>query len=251
MLWFQGWENAPALVKKCKDTWVEHHPDWTIHLLTAENLSAFIDLEAILPGYRDKTMPPEALSNMVRLSLLAKYGGVWADSTLYCNQPLNDWLPEALAGSRFFAFANPGPDRMLSNWFLAADPDHVIIQKWLVGCVNYWVPRTERHTYFWCHYTFGELYETDKTFKEQWDNTPKISADLPHYFLPYELTFYRKLQSADLHIIDHPPAPVFKLSHRVDLKKITKKSVLHYLLSDKTSPKNNHWLGKFLSKLFI
>lgn len=235
MLWFQGWENAPTLVKKCKETWVKHNPDWTIHFLTSENISDFIDLEAIIPGYNTKDIRPESLSNVIRMALLLKYGGVWADSTLYCNKPLDSWLPEQTSSSSFFAFANPGPDRLLSNWFLAATPNHPIIQKWYDATVNYWDGRLERHTYFWCHYLFGELYQTDPELKNLWDKTPKVSADAPHYFLPYEKTFSRALTVQDKEVIDNPNTPVFKLTYRYAEEEITNRSALHYLLSDKRS----------------
>jgi mannosyltransferase OCH1-like enzyme len=28
MLWWQGWEVAPPLVRACRDSWQRHHPEW-------------------------------------------------------------------------------------------------------------------------------------------------------------------------------------------------------------------------------
>ncbi len=232
MLWFQGWENAPMLVKKCKATWIKQNPNWTIHFLTTKNLSDFINLEAIVPGYKNKEIRPESLSNIIRAALLLKYGGVWVDSTLYCNKPLDKWLPQCTSDSDFFAFANPGPDRMLSSWFLAATPNHLIIQKWLQETINYWSVRNMRHTYFWFHYLFGDLYNKDEALKNLWDKTPKLSADAPHYFFPYETTFHKELSEKDKNEIDKPTTPVFKLTHKYDESLISNTSMLHYLLSD-------------------
>jgi hypothetical protein len=56
------------------------------------------------------------------MELLRRHGGVWADATCYCLQPLAEWLPSKLAPAGFFAFDRPAPDRMLASWFLAAQP---------------------------------------------------------------------------------------------------------------------------------
>ena len=231
LLWFQNWENAPLMAQKCKSTWIEHNPDWTIHFLTNENLPDFIDMESVLPGFKDKNIPLVSYSNMIRMVLLIKYGGVWADSTVYCNRPLNEWVQQCTAPSGFFAFANPGPDRMLSTWFLAATPGHTLVKKWYAECLNYWSTRTERHTYHWCHYLFGDLYQSDKELKAIWDKTVKISADGPHYFLPYEDTFYKPLTAEVKDAIDNPVTPVFKLTFKYNRQLIRSNSVVHYLLS--------------------
>ncbi len=60
--------------------------------------------------------------------MLAKHGGVWADATLLCSKPLDDWLPEYYT-TGFFAFRNPGKDRMLSNWFMASDPGNKLSEQ--------------------------------------------------------------------------------------------------------------------------
>lgn len=249
-LWFQGFENAPLLVKKCMATWEKHNPNWTIRYLTNENLSQYMDIEALIPGYKNKEIPPESLSDVIRLTLLLKHGGVWVDSTLYCNEPLDKWLPQKMAESNFFAFSNPGPDRLLSTWFLAATPNHLIVQKWHQGSLDYWSIRDKRHTYFWCHYTFGDLYNTNEEFKLLWDKTPKLSADKPHYFCPYDSTFYPKPSLRDLVEINKPTTPVFKLTHKYDESLVSKNSTVHYLLSnDRYFPNLKILYKKIINKL--
>ena len=244
ILWFQGWEEAPIIVKKCLNTWIEHNPDWTINKLTNDNLSDFIDIEAIIPGYKQKSIPPETLSDIIRIALLNKYGGIWVDSTLYCNIPLNNWLHKVISNSGFFAFANPGPDRMLSNWFLVSYENNTIIQKWYEEAVKYWSTRNKRDNYFWSHYLFADIYNFENEFKRAWDNTPKFSADAPHHFLPYDKTFYEKLTKQEKKIIDTTTIPVFKLTHKYDTDKAFKGSVIHYLVYN---PINNNLFEKILN----
>eukprot|EP00445_Apocalathium_hangoei_P077835 CAMPEP_0204174854 /NCGR_PEP_ID=MMETSP0361-20130328/46253_1 /ASSEMBLY_ACC=CAM_ASM_000343 /TAXON_ID=268821 /ORGANISM="Scrippsiella Hangoei, Strain SHTV-5" /LENGTH=117 /DNA_ID=CAMNT_0051133407 /DNA_START=26 /DNA_END=375 /DNA_ORIENTATION=- len=50
-------------------------------------------------------IPADAESDLLRLALLYRHGGCWADSTMLCRRPLDDWLPQATEASGCFAFA--------------------------------------------------------------------------------------------------------------------------------------------------
>jgi hypothetical protein len=118
------------------------------------------------------------------------------DSTVYCNRPLDDWLYDVLP-SGFFAFARPGPDRMVASWFLAATASHHIARTWDRLSAEYWLHRTNRHHYFWFHYLFELAYNKDLRFRDLWNMTPKISADGPHYFVAYDEKLLRSLTEED------------------------------------------------------
>lgn len=81
----------------------------------------YVDLDAVSGGSVDKIMP-QKLSNWIRINLLDRHGDVWTDATCLCMQPLDEWIHDE-ARSGFFAFSKPGPDRLMSNWFLASDTE--------------------------------------------------------------------------------------------------------------------------------
>ena len=95
ILWWQGWNNAPAIVKKCLQSWRYHHSvyDYNIILLDKYNIHQFIDISEVIPSevVREE-VSRAALSDVIRWMLLYKYGGVWVDSTLYCHKPLHTWI---------------------------------------------------------------------------------------------------------------------------------------------------------------
>ena len=127
MYWHQGWNNAPDIVKRCAATWQRHNPTWDINFLDASTVGEKIKLPAAL---KSLNLPLPALSDVIRICLLKKYGGVWADATLWCVRPLDDWIEAACARSGFFAYDKPGPDRPISSWFLAASRDCRIVDIW-------------------------------------------------------------------------------------------------------------------------
>jgi len=230
IFWYQGWNDAPEIVKKCLQTWKKSNPAWTIHPLDKNSISEFIDLGQIIPNLQDNNIPLEALSDIIRISLLNKYGGIWVDSTLYCNRPLEHWLDE-LTSHGFFAFSDPGPNRLVSSWFLVSSQSNYIVEKWEQETTRYWMTRDERHHYFWFHYLFGNLYRDNKKFRHMWDLIPKISADKPHYFIPYEHKLHRQITLEDKGVIENEGVPVFKLTHKIEKEITNRETVIEYLLS--------------------
>lgn len=230
MLWLQGWDGAPEIVRACVASWRAQNPGWDLRLLTAADVPALLGPIETLRAVEGKDLPPEAYSNLVRLGLLRRFGGVWADATTYCLRPLDEWI-DAASASGFFGFAQPGPDRMLSSWFLAARPENPLLAIWERYCAEYWATRSERHIYFWFHgHLFTEAYEHEPEFRRIWDATPKISADGPHQFIPYDIELGRDLDEAGLAAIDNALTPLLKLTHKVDTAPFGPQSAYRFLV---------------------
>jgi hypothetical protein len=182
ILWFQGFKNAPGLVKKCLSSWKKYNPDWNIIKLNNNNLSNYINFDEVYKNTKDKHIPFAARSDMIRIYLLKTYGGVWADSTTFCKRPLNDWLEENIKEG-FFGFTfkeeihHKNIKRRLSSWFLYSDIDNYITSHWLERVKLYWINHNKFHHYYWFHgFLFNDIYTTDEKFKEIWDKVPIINA---------------------------------------------------------------------------
>ena len=173
LLWLQGWDSAPWLPQQVKTSWEIQNPDWTIQLVSKENLKNLLpELDYV---YSD-TISPQAKSDIIRLSLLSRYGGVWADSSLLCMKPLDSWVYDAIQPSGLWMYHGNGANMDIqygpASWFIVSLKDSYIITKWKERCDSYWKNRTSTQNYFWMDYLFKELYETDPKFKEQWDRVP-------------------------------------------------------------------------------
>ncbi|MBA3342922.1 MAG: hypothetical protein H0T48_13960 [Gemmatimonadaceae bacterium] len=102
MLWLQGFDKAPEVVRLCLRSWKTRNPTWQVIELDEENLSDYVDNES-LSTLRGLDFMPQKFANLIRLYLISRHGGVWADATCYCCRPLDTWLPEYM-NSGFFAF---------------------------------------------------------------------------------------------------------------------------------------------------
>lgn len=211
MLWLQGWDKAPPVAQAARQSW-ERRSGWEVRALDADRLGEFLprdEIEFILSGTKEM----ESISDLIRCGLLHRHGGVWADATAVCSRPLDDWLPTA-AGSGFFAFADPGAGRALSNWFLASAPGHMIVDRWRTACLGYWSGRAQRHAYFWMHGLFAEQMALEPAFREAWSAVPKLSARHRFHFGPNSPALLAPPPDDLRAVLADPPVPVFKLSHK-------------------------------------
>jgi hypothetical protein len=71
------------------------------------------------------------------MRLITEEGGVWTDATTICLRPLDEWLPDCMPAG-FFCFRDPGPDRLVSNWFLAGVAGNRLACLWRDAHEKFW-----------------------------------------------------------------------------------------------------------------
>jgi hypothetical protein len=181
LLWLQGWENASWLNKQVAESWEINNPEWTIHYVDLENLKNYVnDIDYIYD--KTKNISPQAKSDIIRLSLLKNIGGVWADATLLCMQPLDSWVYDAVEPSNIWMYHGHGGEMPKeigpASWFIVSKKDEYMISRWKEECDNYWKINNIVTTYFWMDSLFRKLFETDIIFKELWLKTPYLYCEL-------------------------------------------------------------------------
>ena len=216
LYWAQGWDKAPELCQKVRKSWEMLNPTWEIRALSYRDVTALIDMTHFP---HDNII--QIQSDFIRLSLLATYGGVWADSTLLCMKPLDSWLPE---DAPFFMFRgsllgkhNPTGS---CTWFLACKKDCYTMKKWRDALIDRWnnvkTPRWMMSplftwNYFSIDYMFDKIQKEDEMCKREWNSVRYIpcydTMMLIFKFTGYSYEIENKLKN--------DPPPVLKLDWRV------------------------------------
>lgn len=226
--WHQGFNLAPDIVKNCVKSWRKYNPNWDVVCVDKTNLAKYIKSPdfAFICSLKINLTP---YSDVIRAFLLKENGGLWVDSTVFCNRPLDDWLPETITEG-FFAFEKPGPGRLLSSWFLYAESGSYIMYKWLDSVVQYYRVRQKPQTFYWFHHLFGKLYDEDAAFRELWDRVPKRSANGlgPHYL---SSSLFMKINGKIKRNIDKKITPVYKLNRHINFNLLDTKLTINYLFS--------------------
>jgi hypothetical protein len=188
LFWAQGWDNTPELPQHVADSWRLHNPGWEVVCLDVNTLHEWIALPVLdceLPSMYDiapggtpvPEMTVQAATDIIRLNLLNRYGGVWADASMMCARPLDEWVDEAVAPSGFWMY-HGGPDKMFAAmFFLAALPKSLIISRWAHATNDFWANKPDQYAYQWVDHLFMNLLDTDAEFRESWKRVPYITCD--------------------------------------------------------------------------
>lgn len=98
--WWQGEETMPPLVKACVARLRKSLPDTAqLRLVTWDNYADYCEIPAhVLEKHAKGIIGPAHLSDVLRFSLLSRYGGAWVDATVY----LAGDFPEELLTKEFY-----------------------------------------------------------------------------------------------------------------------------------------------------
>lgn len=267
ILWFQGESDAPELVRECIKSWRAMNLAWEVVVLDSGNVNQYVDID-----FTKKKLSHLSLafrSDLIRLQLLKEYGGIWVDATVYCAAPLDEWVG-SIVKSGFFAFSSPGEDRVLSNWFLLAEKENVLICKLLDKLMSFWLgnvfptplyfrmklvkkftkilKRNKNRTRFWLspvmtkilriypyfifHYMFYDLICRDQDAEAVWSKTEKIYADDAHALQNFGL--YTPLSDKAKYHIDCIKSPLYKLTWKSSFPQLNSHgTVLEYLFKSR------------------
>jgi mannosyltransferase OCH1-like enzyme len=101
------------------ESWRRHHPSWEHRLWTEENLPD----DPIRPEIFERLRAPVERADILRLEILFRHGGVYADTDLECLGPVD----ALLEGEQFVAVClKPG---RVTNTFIAAAPGHALLER--------------------------------------------------------------------------------------------------------------------------
>ena len=104
MFW-DRWPDAPAVVRHCVASWVVMNPTWRVQLLSDADVLTYLPSGWTREKWSNITVGAHR-GDVLRIVLLERFGGVWADATLFCLLPLDRWIRRAVGASNdWFAFA--------------------------------------------------------------------------------------------------------------------------------------------------
>lgn len=119
-------DDPPDFVKKCINTWKIHNSSYKITLLTNKNLIKYLDQTEInfIRNWKYNNSS-QMFSDLIRLSILEKYGGIWMDASIICNESL-DWIYKENAKCIMYSIPEYNT---IESWFIACTSNNRFIKK--------------------------------------------------------------------------------------------------------------------------
>lgn len=198
IFWWQGMENAPALVKRCYRSVKENLGDWEIILITQDNYKEYVSFPGhILQRLNDGQITFTHLSDLLRLELLINRGGLWLDATVLCT---SGDIPQSILNSNLFVYQalKPGADghaTVMSSWCMYAKTNNRILLATRELLYHYWQKNTKMDDYFLLHQFFTLVCNY---FPEEAKSIPPYCNSVPHILLLHLFENYDEQYWSDL-----------------------------------------------------
>ena len=183
--WWQGTENLPPVVEKCIASIRKYCPDYELRIVTADNMHDYVNLpDYIMQKHKKGNITRTQLSDLLRLELLTKYGGMWLDATVFLTAP----LPDKILSAPFFAF-HCREIYQAQSWFLKAKSDNIILHNLKNLMFEYWRRENKMINYFLVYLSFDAVVKNNLECAKMWAQTPLIYDDCyelaDNFFAPY------------------------------------------------------------------
>ena len=226
--WFQGLENAPVLVKKCYESLKQNLTDREIILITSDNMCDYVEFpKFILEKWKTGQITHTHMTDLIRLELLIKYGGMWIDATVLCTSKREN-IPDYFFNSDLFLYQilKPGRDgqaQPVSSWLISAKTNNKILMMTRYLCYEYWKKNNEMVDYFLFHdFVMISLEHNEEAWRKI---IPRDNA-APHMLL---LRLFDKYDEETWNAIKEQ-APFHKLTYKFNTKLLEEKGTYYDFL---------------------
>jgi len=223
--WHSGIENAPDIVKECYHS-IEKYTDREIIVLSEDNIKKYIMLPKYIIDKKVKGMiSTAAYTDLIRVALLAHYGGFWIDATVY----LTDKLPSQIVEQDFFVFSNTLG--LIENpvlhplWFIRAKANGKIIKEIRNTLFAYWLK--ENHV---CEYLLPNIITTEvlRNHKNAVKDMLYMNSDYSEYLIKVISEEYSDKKNEWIKGL----TSIHKLSYKLDVSNAKENSNLIRILKN-------------------
>lgn len=172
--WNSPLDDAPPLVQACLAELRRRHPG--MRVLDGRTARELVQIPDAVADALEKDHPAH-FSDFVRVSVLERYGGIWADATCWAPAP----LPAAVAPLLSAGALYPRWTRhQIGNWFIAAVPATPLIALQRAALEAWWTEGGGIPDYFLFHRIFEVLLDLVPEFHGQWHAVPFLSSAASH-----------------------------------------------------------------------
>lgn len=226
ILWMQGIDKAPDVVRECISTVKFHMKDKKIHIVTQENLLNYIELpDFIMNKWKKGIITNAHLSDIIRTELLIKYGGTWIDATTYLTAP----IPQYFYNENCFMYRCKYKGDIsirYNSWLIYAEKDNRLLKVTKDLLYRYWQKENRLKEYFLWHFFMTMAVQK---YPEDEREIPYFSDEMSH-MLQYSLL--KNFDSKYWNEIKKLSS-VHKLTYKINLPENIDNTYYKHIIEDK------------------
>lgn len=180
IFWWTGIEGMPEIVKACVKSIRRNIDNHEIVMLDKSNYYRYITLPEIIIDKHEKGVMGHAhFSDIVRFSLLAVYGGMWIDATVFLSQP----IPPNIFSMKWYTLRSYDTNAVYyskSRWcgyFIEGDSDFLLFPFVRDCLIAYWKRKNEVIDYLMMDYVIGLACKYIDDVRERVDSLPDNNVE--------------------------------------------------------------------------
>ena len=180
--WLQGYDAAPMFIKACINSAKRNMPDREIVILSDQNIADYIEFPQYIEEKKKKgIISMTHYSDLVRIAILVKYGGLWIDSTVLCTGSGIEF--DVILNSPLFVYKqmNLTPNSLdpiaCSSWLISAYKNSPILSLTQKLLYQYWKDYNSLMHYFLVHLF---LSIAAQRYPKEWNQIPTFNNHSPH-----------------------------------------------------------------------
>ena len=183
VLWLQGGIDAmPEPVQLCYKSLQKNCRNHPINLITAKNLSEYIQLPDYIIQKHDTGLISHAFfSDILRAALLDKFGGMWIDATVFLSKtlPLDYFSKDFFSPCGFYGIKKRDWKYLFDDcngwsiWCMATGYIHYPLFSFLVSFYYDYLQKQDTFIdYFQTDFSIALFYKNNEHFKTYMDSQP-------------------------------------------------------------------------------
>ena len=141
MFWWTGIDDAPDIVKISVNSVRAHANQFEVCVLDRDNYQDYVGLPEHIIEKHDRGLITHAMfSDILRITLLSLYGGVWIDATVLCLRELPEFLKtiEFYSGKAYDIRSTHVSKSRWTSYFLAGSADFRLLREARNLLYTYW-----------------------------------------------------------------------------------------------------------------
>lgn len=198
--WYDGRESYPDVVRLALDSIYKNAGKHEVCELNAENIGNYVDVpEDIMKKVEEGKISVTHYSDILRFALLARYGGIWMDSTIYMANafPAEIYLYQTYTMKRRNGNTHYISKGRWTTYFWGSGSDNPFMRYCYDFLIEYWRTFDKLVDYTFLDYLINIACEKHENFKEMFEEIPfnneQCKKLLPLLRKPFDAVTYERL----------------------------------------------------------
>jgi hypothetical protein len=201
--WWDGIEAMPPLVRACYNSLLKHKNGYKTNLITKDNFKNFVSVsEHIIEKLKTGIITVTHFSDILRMALLAEYGGLWLDATILVTGTIQLGNVPFFTVKRDFG-GKDVPRRRWTGFCIGGQKNNLLFEFAKDFFNEYWMKNNDMIDYFLIDYIIVIAYNSFSLAKQMIDNVDNNNPDVfvMQYNIKNEfsLDFIKKLENTTFH----------------------------------------------------